>query len=168
MEAEMANAPAKVPTNLERKSDRETVVTGTINGPAHLIFQAWTNPELLKRWWVTKSCGISFVSCETDARVGGGYRFVFSHPAAEQPMAFFGKYTDVKPNSRLVWTNEESAEGGVTTVTFEEKAGKTHVVVHELYPSKAALDETVAAGNLNDMGEQFAQLEEVLGTLARA
>src|SRR6478736_6781743 len=97
-------APMKSPTTVERKSDRELVVTRTFNAPARIVFEAWTKPELLKRWWVPKSFGISFVSCDSDVRVGGKYRFVFSHPASEQPMAFFGRYIEVKPHSRLVWT----------------------------------------------------------------
>src|SRR5580704_1391450 len=127
-------------TTAERKSDRELVITRTFNGPARIVFEAWTKPELLKRWWVPKSAGISLLSCEADVRAGGAYRFVFGHGGAET-MAFFGKYLEVVPPARLVWTNEEGGENGsVTTVTFEEKGGKTLVVVQELYPSKEALD----------------------------
>src|SRR6476619_6750332 len=112
--------PMKNPTTVERKSERELVVTRTFNGPAHIVFDAWTKPELLKRWWTPKSFGITFVSCEMDARTGGSYRFVFSHPSMEKPMAFFGRYIEVTPHSRMVWTNDEGAEGGqVTTLTFE-------------------------------------------------
>ncbi|WP_233595487.1 MULTISPECIES: SRPBCC family protein [Corallococcus] len=152
-------------TTTERKSEREHVVTRTVNGPARIIFEAWTKPELLKRWWAPKSFGISFISCEADVRVGGTYRFVFGHPASEQPMAFFGKYIEVTPHSRLAWTNEESAEGAVTTVTFEEKGGKTRVVVHDLYPSKEALDGAIASGSTCGMGETFEQLDELLVAL---
>ncbi|WP_244237902.1 SRPBCC family protein [Corallococcus terminator] len=152
-------------TTTERKSDRELVVTRTVNGPARIIFEAWTTPELLKRWWAPKSFGIAFISCEADVRVGGTYRFVFGHPASEQPMAFFGKYIEVTPHSRLAWTNEESAEGAVTTVTFEEKGGKTRVVVHDLYPSKEALDGAIASGSTCGMGETFEQLDELLVAL---
>ncbi|RKH86852.1 ATPase [Corallococcus sp. AB032C] len=152
-------------TTTERKSEREFVVTRTVNGPARIIFEAWTQPELLKRWWAPKSFGISFISCEADVRVGGTYRFVFGHPASEQPMAFFGRYIEVTPHSRLAWTNEESAEGAVTTVTFEEKGGKTRVVVHDLYPSKEALDGAIASGSTCGMVETFEQLDELLVAL---
>src|SRR5436305_14284773 len=111
-------------TNVERKSDRELVVTRTFNGPARIVFEAWSNPELLKRWWAPKSFGISFISCEADVRTGGTYRFVFSHPASEQPMAFFGRYIEVTPHSRIVWPNEASTDGAVTTVTFDEMGDK--------------------------------------------
>ncbi len=158
--------PTKNSTSVERKSDRELVVTRTFNGPAQVVFNAWTKPELLKRWWAPKSCGISFVSCEVDARTGGTYRFVFSHPSATQPMAFFGRYLEVTPPTRLVWTNEEGeGPGSVTSVTFEEKAGETLVVMHDLYPSKQALDDAIASGSTSGSGEQFDQLDELLVTL---
>ena len=150
-------------TKVERKSERELVVTRTFNGPAQLVFDAWTKPELLKRWWLPKSCGASFLSCEADVRTGGTYRFVFSHPSLEQPMAFFGKYVEVTPHSHLAWTNEEGGEGGaVTTVTFEERGGETLVVMRDLYPSKEALDDAIASGSTSGSGEQFEQLDQVL------
>ncbi|MCB1058315.1 MAG: SRPBCC family protein [Acidobacteria bacterium] len=153
------------PTTAERKSERELVITRTFNAPAHLVFEAWTKPELIQRWWTPKSFGITFVSCEADVRTGGTYRFVFSHPDFEQPMAFFGTYVEVTPYSRIVWTNEESPDGAVTTVTFEETDGKTLLVLHELYPSKEALEEALASGSPNAAGEQFKALDEVLATL---
>ena len=153
----------KYETTVERKSERELVVTRTFNGPAHIVFEAWTKPELIQRWWTPKSFGISFVSCEADVRTGGTYRFVFSHASSEQPMAFFGRYLEVIPGSRLVWTNDEGGEdGSVTTVTFEESGGKTVVVIHELYPSKKALDDAMASGSISWSDEQFEGLDQVL------
>ncbi len=165
MEARRAAEPTpmKNPTNVERKSERELVVTRTFNAPARLVFEAWTKPELLKRWWVPRSVGASLLSWEADVRVGGKYRVEFGHDASE-PVAFFGKYLEVVPNSRLVWTNEESENGAVTTVTFEEKGGKTLLVWHELYPSKEALDDAIA-GMEGGMLEQLEQLDELLTTL---
>ena len=151
-------------TTVERKSERELVVTRTFNAPARIVFEAWTKPELLKRWWAPKSFGLTLLSCEADVRVGGRYRLVFSHPAAPSPMEFFGRYLEVTPHSRLVWSNEESDEGSVTTVTFEEKGGKTLLVMHELYPSKEALD-AAGTGAADVMVETFAQLDELLVTL---
>src|SRR6478735_8064227 len=105
-------------TTAERKSDRELVVTRTFNAPARLVFAAWTTPELFQRWWAPKSCGLTMVSCEMDVRTGGTYRIMMSHPSMPQPMAFFGKYLEVTPNARIVWTNDEGGEGGaITTVT---------------------------------------------------
>jgi uncharacterized protein YndB with AHSA1/START domain len=155
--------PMKNRTSVERRSEREVVVTRTFNGPAHIVFEAWTKPELIKRWWVPKSMGIPLLSCEMDVRVGGRYRFVFGHDASE-PMAFFGRYIEVTPYSRLVWTNEESDDGAVTTVTFEEQDGKTLLDMHELYPSKEALD-AAGTGAADATVETFAQLDELLVTL---
>ncbi|MBI4922882.1 MAG: SRPBCC family protein [Devosia nanyangense] len=150
-------------TTTDRHSDREVVVTRTFNGPARIVFDAWTKPEIIMKWWTPASFGITFISCEADVRVGGTYRFVFGHPDFDQPMAFVGRYLDVDPPKRLVWTNEESEDGSVTTVTFEEKDGKTHLILHDLYPSKAALDEAMASGGINGYPEQFDQLDKLLG-----
>ncbi len=157
--------PTKNRTTVERKSEREFVVTRTFNGPARLVFEAWTKPELLKRWWAPKSTGLTLLSCEADVRVGGRYRFVFGHNASKT-MAFFGTYSEVIPHSRLVWTNAEGDGGeAVTTVTFEEKGGKTLLVLHELHPSKEAVDGAIASGE--GMRETFEQLDELLLTLGR-
>ena len=154
----------KNPTAVERKSERELVVTRTFHGPAHIVFEAWTKPELLKRWWAPKSTGVSLLSCEADVRVGGRYRLVFDNDASK-PMEFYGRYIEVTPHSRLVWTNDEGGDGGpVTTVTFEEKGRKTLLVLHELYPSKEALD-AAGTGAADAMPEQFEQLDELLVTL---
>ena len=150
-------------TTVERKSERELVVTRTFNAPARVVFEAWTQPELLKRWWAPKSTGMTLLSCEADVRVGGRYRFEFGH-GDSQSMVFFGRYVEVTPHSRLVWTNEESDDGAVTTVTFEEQGGRTLLVLHERYPSKEALDGAIA-GMEGGMPEQFGQLDELLVTL---
>jgi uncharacterized protein YndB with AHSA1/START domain len=152
-------------TTFERTSDRELVATRTFNGPAHLVFQAWTKPELIMQWWAPDSFGMSFLSCEVDVRTGGTYRYVFGHPASEQPVAFFGRYLEVTPPSRLVWTNEEGDDVSVITVTFEEKDGKTLVIVRDLYPSKEALDAAIAAESTGAWPEQFEQLDKVLDAL---
>src|SRR5690348_5919550 len=154
------SAPMDNRTTIERKSERETVVTRTFNAPARIVFEAWTKPELFMRWWAPKSLGVPLLSCEMDVRVGGGYRIAFGHDASSA-MAFFGRYIEVIQNARLVWTNDESEDAAVTTVTFEEKDGKTLLVVHELYPSKEAL-EGMEGGM---MPEQFEQLDELLASL---
>ena len=168
MDASRQSDPAagKARTTVERTSERELVVTRTFDGPARIVFEAWAKPELFQRWWTPKSFGITLISYEADIRTGGAYRLVMSHPSFEQPMAFFGRYIDVTPPSRMVWTNDEGGEeGAVTTVTFEEKDGATRVIVHELYPSKEALDEALASGSTGGWTEQFEQLDELIATL---
>lgn len=149
-------------TNAERKSARELVSSRIINGPAHLVFEAWTNPELFRKWWVPKSAPMTLVTCEMDARTGGKYRLVFS--AGGQTAAFFGKYLEVTAPSRLVWTNDEGGVDAatITTVTFEEVNGATLVTVHDLYPSKEALDDAITTGSSGAMPEQLAQLEMLI------
>jgi uncharacterized protein YndB with AHSA1/START domain len=161
-------APPAKDTTAERPSERELRFTRTFDGPARLVFDAWTKPEMLMRWWVPESFGITFLSCEADVRPGGTYRFVFGVPGSDQPMAFVGRYLEVVRPTRLVWTNEEEAEGAITTVTFEEKDGKTLLVLSDLYPSKAALEAAVASGSVNGYPEQFANLDALLGALAGA
>ena len=157
--------PVKNRTTVERK-DREVVVTRTINGPARIVFEAFSKAELLKRWWVPQSMGMTLLSCEVDARVGGKYRLVFD--ASPEPVAFFGTYVEVKPYSRLAWTNDEGGEGGsVTTVTFEEQGDKTLVVLRETYPSKEALD-AAGTGAAEALIETFDQLDELLIALGKS
>jgi uncharacterized protein YndB with AHSA1/START domain len=165
MDARTASEPTAVknPTTVERTSEREFVVRRTFDAPARLVFEAWTKPELIKQWWVPKSIGMSLLSCEADVRVGGTYRFVFGLDAsdASKTMAFFGKYIEVTPPSRLVWTNEEGAGGAaVTTLTLEEKGGQTLLVLREVHPSKEAVDEAIGFGE--GLRETFGQLDELL------
>ena len=149
-------------TKVERKSERELVASRVINGPSRLVFEAWTSPELFKKWWVPKSAPITLMSCEMTVRTGGKYRLKFS--MGSQSMEFFGKYLEVTPYSRLVWTNEEGGESAavVTTVTFEETDGTTLVTVHDLYPSKEALDDAIATESTGALPEQLEQLEQLL------
>src|SRR5262249_31655000 len=157
--------PTKNRTTVERKSEREIVVTRTFNGPARIVFEGGTWPELFKQWWVPKSMGMFLRSCEMDVRTGGRYRLVFGHDASK-PDEFFGRYLEVIPHSRLVRTNDEAGDGGpVTTVTFEEKDGKTLLVLHEIYPSKEALD-AAGTGAADVMSETFEQLDELLVSLS--
>lgn len=151
-------------THVERVDDCNIIVTRTFNGPPHVVFEAWRNMDLFRRWWVPPSFGITLVSFDADVRTGGTYHFVFSHPAAPEPMTFHGRYLEVTPHSRIVWTNEESADTPVTTVTFEERDGKTLLTMRETYPNKASLDQALANGSSGTgaAAEQFALLDEVL------
>lgn len=159
-------AAGRARTTMERRSDRELVVTRTVDGPARIVFEAWARPDLFQRWWAPQSFGVSLISYEADIRTGGAYRLVMGHPSSDRPMAFFGRYIEVTPHARLVWTNDEGGEdGAVTTVIFEDIDGATRVVVHELYPSKEALDEAMASGSTSGWGEQFEQLDDLIGSL---
>ena len=161
--SESEPVPSKNRATVDRTSERELVVTRTVNGPARLVFEAWTKPELFKQWWVPKSCGLTLVSFDADVRAGGKYRLVFG--VGGSTMEFFGKYLEVTPHSRLVWTNDEGDEAGpVSTVSFEEKAGRTLLVVHDLYPSKDALDAAIASGSTSGMPEQLDQLDEFVAS----
>ncbi len=167
MDKNSGTTSTKYNTTTERKSDRELVVTRTFNGPAQLVFNAWTKAELFQRWWVPKSIGMTLLSCELDARTGGKYKLVFRHPSTGEPMPFFGRYIEVTPPRRIVWTNDEGEEAGaVTTVTFEQKGGETLVVLHDLFPSKEALDQAIAEGSTSGYPEQFNQLDEFLAESA--
>lgn len=150
-------------TAVERTSDRELVVTRTVSGAARHAFEAWARPELFKQWWAPASFGVTIISYEADVRTGGTYRLEMGHPSSDQTMTFFGRYLDVVPDARIVWTNDEGdQEGPVTTVTFEERDGETLVTVHDLYPSKQSLDEAIASGSTSGWGEQLQQLDAIL------
>jgi len=148
-------------TTVGRESGREFVVRRSFGAPARGVFEAWSRPELFQRWWLPESFGMKMASCEMDVRTGGTYRLLISHPAAPEPMAFFGRYLEVVPNERIVWTNDEDEGGAVTTVTFEDQGGKTLLVFHEVYPSKEALEEALQ-GSAAAMPEQLEQLDELL------
>jgi uncharacterized protein YndB with AHSA1/START domain len=153
---------ASNPTKVERKSDRELAVSRLFDAPPHMVFRAWSDPALFRRWWVPRSVpGMSLVGCDMDVRTGGKYRLEFA--MGDQTMAFYGKYLDVVPDERIVWTNDEGEEGGVTTVTFEEQGGKTLVTYHEAYPTAEALEEAMQ-GSAAGLPEQFEQLAELLAT----
>lgn len=167
MTAGKTNHAASRRMSVERVSDREIVVTRTVDAPPEIVFEAWTKADLFRRWWVPRSLGVTLTSCELDVREGGTYRLAFRHPSAPDEMVFHGRYLEVAPPSRLVWTNDEGDSGGqVTAVTFQGDAGRTLVVVRELYPTKEALDEALESGATGWNDESFGQLDELLGVAA--
>ncbi|MGN6375288.1 MAG: SRPBCC family protein [Sphingomonas sp.] len=164
MDQQVSNAGAQNRTSVERKGDRELVVTRTFDAPPSMVYKAWAQPELFRRWWLPKSVsGVSLVACDLDVRTGGTYRLEFSTGGSDT-MAFFGKYLDVVPNERIVWTNDEGEAGAVTTVTFEDRGGKTLLTFHEAYPSKEALEEALQ-GSAAGLPEQLEQLGELLSSM---
>jgi len=155
--------PAEAEVIIERTSDVELVVTRIVGGPPRLVFEAWARPELFKRWWAPASFGVTIVSYEADVRTGGTYRLEMGHPSSERTMTFHGRYLEVLPDARIVWTNEEGDQDGpVTTVTFEERDGATLVTVCDRYPSKEALDDAIASGSTGGWSEQLRQLDVIL------
>ena len=152
------------PTVVELRTDRELVVTRVFHASPKLVYQAWTTPDLFKRWWTPKSSGMTLLSCRMDVRVGGSYRLEFGRSNSDSTMSFFGSYLEVVPNSRLVWTNEEGTDGAVTTVTFTEHEGNTILVLSEVYPTRVALDASFQ-GMEEGMPEQFGQLDDLLSEL---
>ena len=151
-------------TSVERKGDRELVVTRTFDAPPGIVFRAWSQPELFRRWWMPKSVsGVSLISCEMDVRTGGKYRLEFAFGGSDT-MAFYGKYLEVVPDERIVWTNDEGEEGAVTTVTFQDQGGKTLLTFHEVYPSEEALEEALQ-GSAAGLPEQLEQLDELLSSM---
>jgi uncharacterized protein YndB with AHSA1/START domain len=150
-------------TVIERKGDRELVVSRIFDAPPSVVYRAWSQPELFRRWWAPRSMpGISLVSCEMDVRTGGRYRLEFGADGPET-MAFHGKYLDVVPNERIVWTNDEGEDGAVSTVTFEDQGGKTLLTFHEVYPSKEALEDALE-GSAAALPEQLNQLDDLLSS----
>jgi uncharacterized protein YndB with AHSA1/START domain len=158
-----AGAPNR--TSVERRGDREIVVKRTFDAPPSIVYRAWSEAELFQRWWMPKSVtGVALVSCDLDVRTGGKYRLEFGAGGSET-MAFHGKYLEVVPNERIVWTNDEGEEGAITTVTFEDQGGRTVVTFHELYPSREALEEALQ-GSAAALPEQLEQLDELLSSIS--
>src|SRR5262249_32142953 len=150
-------------TTVERTSDREVVVTRTVNGPARIVFDAFTKAELLRRWWVPKSMGMNLLSCEVDARVGGKYRLVFEHKP--EPVAFFGTYTAVKPHPRLSWATGEDGEGAsATPLRCAETRGTTLLRRREADARWEALH-AAGRGAQGGMGETLSKLQGLLPAL---
>jgi uncharacterized protein YndB with AHSA1/START domain len=162
---QQVSSSAQNRTSVERRGDRELVVTRTFDAPPSMVYRAWSQPELFRRWWMPKSAsGVSIVSCDMDVRTGGKYRLEFS-AGGPDTMAFYGKYLEVVPNERIVWTNDEGEEGAITTVTFEDQGGKTLVNFHEVYPSSEALEEALQ-GSAVALPEQLEQLDELLSSMS--
>ena len=163
-------------TSMERASHREIVIERTFNGPARIVFDAWTRAELVSRWWAPDSLGVRVWSCEADVRVGGRYRYVLKSREVAV-VAFSGEYREVVPHSRLVYTTAfeptasgppPGAEPAIVTVTFEERDGRTRLVARELYPSKEVLDGVLATGMEKGMRATMDQLDELVLELQRS
>ncbi len=168
LQARTVDGATRNETIVERTGDRELVVTRTFNAPAHIVFDAWTKPELLKRWWAPKSFGVSLFECEQDLRVGGAYRYAFGRDP-ENPEVFTGRYREVDPPSRLVFSQvyERMAHVGeaVVTATFEESQGRTRLTLSQLFPSKEALEGALKSGMERGMRATLDQLDELVASM---
>ena len=167
-EASTSDRAPRNETIVERTSDRELVVTRTFDAPARIVFDAWTKPELLKRWWAPKSFGATLFECEQDLRVGGAYRFVFGRDRKD-PEVFSGRYVEVDPPSRLVLTQlyERMSDVGdvVVTADFEESQGRTRLTLRHLFPSKEALEGALASGMERGMRVTLDQLDALVASM---
>jgi uncharacterized protein YndB with AHSA1/START domain len=173
MTARKSETAPKNETTLELRGDREIVITRDFNGPARIVFEAWTKPELVRRWWAPAGRGVAVASCEADVRAGGGYRYVLRLNNGNH-FAFSGTYSEVAPYSRLVYTEifEPTAGGAspgepgvIVTVTFDERGGKTHLISHSLCPSPQVRDAIIASGMEQGMRETMDQLDELVASL---
>lgn len=160
-------------TTLRLEGDREIVIERTFNAPARIVFDAWSQPELVERWWAPRSRGVAVVQIVATVRTGGSYRYVLSH--RDRQFAFSGAYIEVTPPARLVYTQIfEPAAGGaqpgdaeiVVTVTFDERDGRTRVRSHTQCLSAEVRDGIIASGMEHGMRETMEQLEELVGVLA--
>ena len=150
-------------TAVQGAADRELVGRRLVEGRPRIVLGAWADAELFRRWWIPKGAGLELLSCEMDVRTGGTYRLEFA--AGDSTVAFHGRYLEVVPNARIVWTNEEEQEGAVTTVTFQDQGGRTQLTFHEAYPSKEALEEAMA-GSAEALPTQLDQLGELLSQIS--
>jgi uncharacterized protein YndB with AHSA1/START domain len=162
------DAMTKNETKLELPSDRDIRIKRTIDAPARIVFECWTKPEFLRRWWAPKSRGVTLVGCDVDLKVGGAYRYVMRRDGGQE-MAFSGKYSEVVPHSRLVYSNVfepmRAMGEAVVTVTFDEDGVRTYVTTVERYPSKEVRDGVIATGMERGMRESMDQLEALAAEL---
>lgn len=161
-------------TSMELKGDREIVIARTFNGPPRIVFDAWTRPELVRRWWAPDSRRVVVTACDADLRAGGTYRYVLRLEKTGHQFAFSGRYTEVTPHSRLVYTElfEPDAGGAnpgdiplIVTVTFTGRDGKTDLVSHSLCPSPEVRDAILASGMEHGMRETMDQLDLLVASL---
>jgi uncharacterized protein YndB with AHSA1/START domain len=147
-------------------SDREIQMTRLFNAPRHLVFEAMSKPEHIRRWWGCLGDGYSVPVCEVDLRVGGRWRFVNRHPQGEA--AFHGVYREIAPPERVVFTeifeDFPDTESVVTSVLTEEN-GKTRLTVVSRYPSREIRDMVLQTGMERGAAISYDRLEDVIATL---
>lgn len=150
-------------TSMELVADREIVIALVFRAPARIVFDAWTRPELVRRWWAPRSHRVEVVDCQADVRAGGKYRYLLRKDGRD--LGFSGTYREVTPHARLVYTQVfEPVPGSevIVSVTFDERDGETHLLAHELHPSKEARAAALATGMEQGMRESMEQLDELV------
>lgn len=149
-------------------SDREIVMTRVFHAPRRLVFEAWSKPEHVLRWFGPPSCPI--VSCEMDFRIGGKWRHILRGSDGKD-MGMRGVYREIKPPERLVSTESFDDYPGsetINTLTLSEQDGKTTLTIHVLYPSKEIRDAVIQSGMEKGAAETYDRLEQHLETMAGA
>ena len=150
-------------TSLTLEGDRSFVIARTFNGPARIVFEAYTRPELVARWWAPQSHGVSIVACDADVRPGGSYRYVL-RVRARQEIAFSGQYLEVTPEPTA--SGVQPGDQAITiTVTFEERDGQTHFLSRTVCPTPELRDTIIASGMESGMRETMDQLEALVARL---
>ena len=143
-------------------SDREITLTRLFDAPRHLVFEAMSKPEHIKRWWGNLGDGYSVPVCEVDLRVGGKWRFVNRHPQGDAE--FYGVYKEIHAPERVVFTEIYApfpdAESVVTTVLTEEN-GKTRLTASSSYPSTEVRDMVLSTGMERGAALSYDRLDEV-------
>jgi uncharacterized protein YndB with AHSA1/START domain len=149
---------------LTTPSDREIQMTRTFNAPRHLVFEAFTNPELLQRWLLGPP-GWTMIVCEVDLRVGGGYRWVWRNDNGTE-MGMRGVYREVAPPDRIVATEKFDQAWypgeAVGTITFTEQGGKTTITQTLLYESREARDGVLKSGMERGVAASYDHLAEIV------
>jgi uncharacterized protein YndB with AHSA1/START domain len=146
--------------------DREVIITRTYDAPARLLFVAWSKPEHLMKWF--GPVGWPLTLCEVDFRMGGRFRFAMTGPSGRQDTPFGGEYLEIVPHRKIVFDNAFEAPGAekmITTVTFDEKDGRTTLTHHTLFASVAMKNEYVGMGFVQGVGSGFDQLAAVVATM---
>ena len=150
-------------------SDQDIRLTRLFDAPRHLVFEAMTKPEHVKRWWGRLGEGYSVPVCEIDLRPGGTWRFVNRHPKGEA--AFYGEYREITPPSRLVFTEIFAPfpdSVSVVTAVFTEEGARTRLTVTARYPTLEVRDTVLASGMARGAGISYDRLEELVAELQRS
>ncbi|WNG38231.1 SRPBCC family protein [Archangium violaceum] len=150
----------------ESIADREVVITRVFEAPARILFEAYSKPEHIKRWFGPRGWPVTL--CEMDFRKGGRFRFQMTGPNGQKNTPFGGEYLEIVPNRKIVYDNgfeSPGAEKMIVTVTFDEQGGKTTLTMHTLFASVAMKNAHVGGGFVQGTGSGFDQLEELAAEL---